>query len=137
MCSNYVVKKSATVKKKIVVLGSQKRNYKVFSYFVGMIINLLLEQASQGRKVFSVEDKLCSILLNLKLVRIGKSRKEVFSVEDKLCSILLNLKLVIQLKRSIISREFTVVGAKVQGHQVGSKTTGNKNILQRIQKRKS
>lgn len=111
MCSNYVVKKSATVKKKIVVLGSQKRNYKVFSYFVGMIINLLLEQASQGRKVFSVEDKLCSILLNLKLV--------------------------IQLKRSIISREFTVVGAKVQGHQVGSRTTGNKNILQRIQKRKS
>ena len=42
-----------------------------------------------------------------------------------------------QLKRSIISREFTVVGAKVQGHQVGSRTTGNKNILQRIQKRKS
>ena len=74
---------------------------------------------------------------NKPIVRIGKSeRKEVFSGEDKLCFVLLNLKLVIQLKRSIISREFTVVGAKMQGHQVDSRTTRNKNILQRIQKRK-
>lgn len=69
------------MKKKIVVLGSQKRNYKVFSYFVGMIINLLLEQASQGRKVFSVEDKLCSILLNLKLVTSSKEASLVESLQ--------------------------------------------------------
>ena len=69
------------MKKKIAVLGSQKRNYKVFSYFVGMIINLLLEQASQGRKVFSVEDKLCSILLNLKLVTSSKEASLVESLQ--------------------------------------------------------
>ena len=119
MCSNYVVKK---------VSNCEERNGG--SWKPEETLQSLQLLCRNDKKPIDWNDKK-------PIVRTGKSeRKDVFSVEDKLCSILLNLKLVIQLKRSIISREFTVVGAKMQGHQVDSRTTGNKIILQRIQKRK-
>lgn len=119
MCSNYVVKKVSNCEERS--CGSWQPEEKLQS------LQLL---CWNDNKPIDWND-------NKPIVRIGKSeRKEVFSGEDKLCFVLLNLKLVIQLKRSIISREFTVVGAKMQGHQVDSRTTRNKNILQRIQKRK-
>ena len=119
MCSNYVVKKVSNCEERS--CDSWQPEEKLLS------LQLL---CWNDNKPIDWND-------NKPIVRIGKSeRKEVFSGEDKLCFVLLNLKLVIQLKRSIISREFTVVGAKMQGHQVDSRTTRNKNILQRIQKRK-